>query len=133
VLILKVDKAGLFTSRKIVLLCGAVCGGVIVSWLYVWFLSQTNEVKAAILGAIVAAVISVFLGVVVWLLFSIPKIIAWHYKRVLIDLEDTERSMKQESRPNTTIPEPEVMKRSGHWLWIIRRAKKWERIRKRFP
>lgn len=104
-----------------------------MSWLYVWFLSQTNEVKAAILGAIVAAVISVFLGVVVWLLFSIPKIIAWHYKRVLIDLEDTERSMKQESRPNTTIPEPEVMKRSGHWLWIIRRAKKWERIRKRFP
>jgi len=100
--------------------------------LYAWWVSQSDEVKAAVIGAVVAAIISVTIGVSAWLLFGIPKAFAWFYKRVLIDLEDAEHLLKQESKPNTTRPEHEAMKRSGHWFWVIRRAIKWERIRTRF-
>ena len=59
-----------------------------------WWTTQQIEVKAALIGGVAAALTSAFIGVFTWFLFGIPRVVEWHYKRVLMDIDDTREKLK---------------------------------------
>jgi hypothetical protein len=103
-----------------------------------WWAAQPIEVKAAVIGAIAAAIASICIGIAVWLLFGIPKAVEWHYKRVLMDLSDAKSTLENEVKtksPGSTavyVNDANIIAKSRHWNWVVRRARRWEAIKKRF-
>jgi len=105
-----------------------------MEWFHYWWDGQGPEVKAAVIGALVTVVAGAMISATVWLMFSIPRIAVWKYKRVLLDLEDSEKAIKNEVRNPVPVivPESEIIKRSGHRQCVVKRARRWDRIRQKF-
>jgi hypothetical protein len=98
-------------------------------WIMAGWLGLSESEKSAVVGAVVAAVLGVFLGLVTLL----PKWLVWRYKVTLCDLEDTEESLRVGAlsggvQSRIDIDPNLIFKYCGHSRWFIKRALKWERV-----
>src|SRR5580704_16219899 len=94
--------------------------------------SLSGAEKASVIGALVAASLGILLGICTGLFLSIPKVIAWRCKSVLLDLDDAEEklriSAKAKASGDVSITDTEIVKESGHSQWMVRRAERWQRL-----
>lgn len=66
----------------------------------------------------------------------IMRIIHRHYKRVLNDVDSTREGLLKELRDRNVmypiIPDEDVVAQCGHREWIVKKAREWEKDKRRF-